>query len=643
MSADCEEAALVLGTAGHIDHGKSALVEALTGIDPDRLEEEKRRGITIELGFAQLALPDGRTLGVVDVPGHERFVRQMIAGSTGIDIALLCIAADDGIMPQTLEHLRVIELLGIPKMLVALTKTDLVDGEWIEFVEGEVRERLAATPYRDSPIVPVSAKTGDGLAELVDAIASLADGMRGRSDSGPARMPIDRSFTIKGAGTVVTGTLWSGTIRPDDELELLPAGTRCRVRGIQQHGRDVKAAHAGTRTAVNIADASTDQAKPGMFLATPGAIEATDRFDAWLSYLGAAKAKPLESGARLRIAHGTAEAFGRVLLMDGNPSLEPGESAFAQIRLEEPLPLSRDDRFIVRSMSPVEVVGGGRVLVCRPRRRSNLSHAERGLLAALRDGDRPTALRCAIQMKNAPFTSESLCRKHGFETAWCRDALEGMADSKAIVRLEGSSGAAVYVEPRVLGSLASAVDNALLAFHARNPQRTGVGKSQLLDLLGGKARPETFDALLGHLRSCGAILWENGEASHPKAGAGAKRREAEAADVLREALSRSGLTPPTVDELAASCSVPVEIAHRALGSLAKQGEAVGIAGFYFSAEAVEEARKSVVSYLDGHGSATAAELKDALGVSRKHAIPLLEHLDAQGVTRRQGDRRELAR
>ena len=303
---------LVLGTAGHIDHGKSTLVQALTGTDPDRLSEEKQRGITIELGFAQLELPDGSAMGVVDVPGHERFVRQMIAGSTGIDVALLCIAADDGIMPQTEEHLAVLQLLAVPTCVVALTKCDLVDEEWALFMEDEVRTRLAGTPYATAAIVPVSARTGQGLDMLREAIQLAARGTAGRAEQEAMRLPVDRSFTIKGAGTVVTGTLWSGIAHVGDEVEVLPSGLRTRIRGIQMHGQAVEQASSGHRTALNLNAVTTDDVRPGSFICTPDAVTPTDHFDVDITYLGLPdQDKPLETGCRVHVAHGTTECIGR--------------------------------------------------------------------------------------------------------------------------------------------------------------------------------------------------------------------------------------------------------------------------------------------------------------------------------------------
>ena len=323
---------LVLGTAGHIDHGKSSLVRALTGVDPDRLEEEKRRGITITLGFAQLALPDGRAVGVVDVPGHEKFVKHMIAGATGIDVALLVIAADDGVMPQTVEHVAVLQTLGITRCVVALTKIDLVDDEWRAFMKGEVEAWLANTAYAHAPVIEVSSKTGEGLDELKSALQAECDKAEHVKHGSLLRLPVDRVFTIKGAGTVVTGTLWSGTARPGDEIEILPEGARTRIRSVQMHNQPVEAAPAGNRVALNLNNVKTDEVHVGDMLCAPASIEPTDQIDVRLTYIDVAgTGKPLATGARMHVAHGTREVLGRVLLCDKVPQLAPGGSVYAQM------------------------------------------------------------------------------------------------------------------------------------------------------------------------------------------------------------------------------------------------------------------------------------------------------------------------
>lgn len=636
---------LILGTAGHIDHGKSSLVKALTGTDPDRLEEEKRRGITIELGFARLVLPSGRAMGVVDVPGHERFVRQMIAGSTGIDVALLCIAADDGVMPQTIEHVRVMELLGVRRMVVALTKTDLVDAEWVAFMQDEVRSFLAGTVYADSPIVAVSAKAHAGLDALLDALDAAAAHIAPiHHADGVARLPIDRSFTIKGSGTVVTGTLWSGSVSIGDELELLPSRQLVRVRSVQEHGAPLQRIGAGNRCALNLAAVSTDEARPGMFLAEPGAIDPTDRFDAWLTYLGRSDdPAPLASGSQVRVSHGTSEVFGRVLLMDGQEELPAGNAAFAQLRLDEPLSLSPADRFIIRSVSPVEVVAGGSVLLCHPRRRTTLAPHEKKLLDALRDGDAQAAVAAWVEGAQAPFTCAESARECSVTEPACQGALDSLVDAKTIERMPASPDKpALYARPAVLRKAAQAADNALMAFHAENPEAAGMSKAELARRANLRMSADAVDALVARLRKKGALLVEDGLISHPKAGASAKKRENELAAQLLETLDAAGFAPPSVSALEKQGPSKQQL-HRALRKLENEGKAVCAGDFYFSAEAFSRARNAVVAYLQKNGSATAADLKGELGLSRKHAIPLLELLDAQGVTARSGDARTLGK
>ncbi|MDY6112565.1 MAG: selenocysteine-specific translation elongation factor, partial [Ellagibacter isourolithinifaciens] len=490
---------LVLGTAGHIDHGKSSLILALTGTDPDRLSEEKQRGITIELGFARLSLNDGTTLGVVDVPGHEKFVRQMISGSTGIDMALLCIAADDGVMPQTTEHLAVLELLRIPTLVVALTKTDLVDDEWVEFMIDEVKGRLASGPYENAEVVPVSSRTGEGLDDLKAALGRAAKATKRQKASDSARLPIDRVFTIKGAGTVITGTLWSGVISIGDELEVLPSGRMSRVRSIQIHGESVDRAEAGHRVALNLNALSTEEVRPGDFIAAPHTVTATDRFDADFTYLGLSSSdKPLESGARVHVSHGTREVTGRILRIGDEQGFKPGERAYAQIRLDEELPVSWQDLFIVRSYSPVHVIGGGVVLRAHPKRSTTATPEKIALLDALRDGDGDRAAECAFNLENAPVTCEGIVHAAGCSQAAAKRALESLEKSRKAVCLKSDqAGSSVYfTTPRFVQKMRSAIENALLAFHNENPTSTGMSKEALRQKAAARLSPDCFDALL---------------------------------------------------------------------------------------------------------------------------------------------------
>jgi len=634
---------LVLGTAGHIDHGKSSLILALTGTDPDRLSEEKQRGITIELGFARLSLDDGTTLGVVDVPGHEKFVRQMISGSTGIDMALLCIAADDGVMPQTTEHLAVLELLRIPTLVVALTKTDLVDDEWVEFMIDEVKGRLAGGPYENAEIIAVSSRTGEGLDNLKAALGRAAKTTKRQKASDSARLPIDRVFTIKGAGTVITGTLWSGTISIGDELEVLPSGRMSRVRSIQIHGESVDRAEAGHRVALNLNALSTEEVRPGDFLAAPHTVTATDRFDADFTYLGLSSSdKPLESGARIHVSHGTREVTGRILRIGDEQGFKPGERAYAQIRLDEELPVSWQDHFIVRSYSPVHVIGGGLVLRAHPKR--SATPEKIALLDALRDGDGDRAAECAFNLEKAPATCEGIVHAAGCSQAAARRALESLEKSRKATRLSSEQAGTkeYFTTPRYVQKMRSTIENALLAFHNENPTSTGMSKEALRQKAAARLSPDCFDAFLADAQAAKHAVVNGGEVCHPQAGAGAQALEKQAAEALLAALREADGSPATLDEIFSSCKIEPSLGRRAMASLEKAGEAVRITKeLAFSTGALAQFEQAVRTRLADGASASAAELRDAMGTTRKYAIPLLEYFDDKGITRRSGDERVL--
>ena len=636
---------LVIGTAGHIDHGKSTLIEALTGTDPDRLAEEKRRGITIELGFAKLPLPDGSYLGVVDVPGHERFVRQMIAGATGVDLALLCIAADDGIMPQTREHLAVLELLGVTECVVALTKLDLVDEEWATLVAEEIAAGLADTPYAGCPIVGVSARTGEGLEELRGVLAQTAARLRSSAKEGPVRLPIDRVFTIKGAGTIITGTLWQGEVAEGDELELLPQHVTTRVRSVQVHGQSVQRSLAGSRTALNLTGLSTSEVRPGDFLATPGTLELSDRFDALFTYLPTLSGdKPLESGTRVHVAHGTREVCGRLLLMDGQQAIGAKETAYAQIRLDEDLPLSHGGRFVVRSYSPVRVIGGGTVLNNHPRRRTNLQQADAALLDALAREDELAMAQAAVDSLDVPVSTEHIAQITGLAPVRVEELLAdgSQGGGAAYVQLQ-AGGTRFFARPATVQRLCMTIENLLLAFHAEQPAATGISKGALQQRMPRHLGDACFEALLAQAVQAGKAVEAKGEVSHPKAGASARKLEEQTAATLLALLQEHGTTPPTLTELFAQAGVDEKRGSKALLLLEGQGSAQRVGKAYcFATPALEQLWQAARAYLQQHGQATAAELKEAMGTSRKYAIPLLEHFDSAKLTVRHGDVRELA-
>lgn len=634
---------LMLGTAGHIDHGKSSLVLALTGTDPDRLAEEKKRGITIELGFAQLRLPDGRTMGVVDVPGHERFVRQMIAGSTGIDVALLVIAADDGVMPQTVEHVAVLQTLGVPRCVVALTKADLVDAEWLDFMEDEVRAWLAGTPYAAAAIVPVSNRTGEGVEDVRQAIQDACEGADHLRHGMQLRMPIDRVFTIKGAGTVVTGTLWSGTACPGMTVEVLPSGKASRIRSVQMHGTAADAAPAGNRVALNLPDLGTDELSPGDFLAEPGTLAPSDRFDARFTYLDTAgRGKPLPTGVRMHFAHGTREVLGRLLLADGQAQLEPGGSALVQVRLEEPLPLSSGDRFIARTYSPVSVAGGGQVLQARPRRRTNLREGEAAQLEALEHGDLQRAVELAVGREAQPITAQELARSIGAEAAQVEACLERAVQSRTLVEV-GAGIPALFTTQAMVQRTVSAIERALVGFHAKDAKAVGMGKAELTRAVAPKMDAARFEALVAEAVRLGKAVAVGGLVGHPSAvGAAKAAEEQEAAQLLAEML-RVGATPPPLKYLFEQAGLSPNAGRHALTMLVRDGKAKRITEeLFLAAQTLDACEAAVRAHLESAGAATAAQLKDAMGTTRKFAMPLLEYLDAQGVTVRDGDLRRLA-
>lgn len=631
---------LVLGTAGHIDHGKSSLILALTGVNPDRLIEERKRGITIELGFAQLKLPDGRMMGVVDVPGHEKFVRQMIAGSTGIDVALLVIAADDGVMPQTMEHIAVLQTLGVRSCVVALTKIDMVDEEWLALMEEDVRNTLANTPFADAPIVSVSNKTGEGLDEVRWAIARACDGAQALHRSAGIRQPVDRVFTIKGAGTVITGTLWSGTAHPDDAVEILPSGKRCRIRSVQMHDQRVDAAPAGNRVALNLSDVKTSEIQPGDFIASPGMIEPTERFDAFFTYLDTAKTgKLLLSGARMHIAHGTREVLGRVLFADEQAQLASGQSCYAQIRLEEPLPVSLNDRFIVRTYSPVHVAGGGQVLLAHPRHRTNL-HGERAILDALREGRLADAVAGSLDLQAQLVEVHEMAVFFGVDDASMKECLQGLVEEGRACAFGANADyfTTAAGKQRALGTLSTALKN----FHVQNPTEMGMSKEALRQQCFPRMDAARFNSLLEEAALQKVAVLEGGKVCHPSAQGAARKAEEEAAGKLAAYLKECAMTPPELKEVSGALGIDLALLRRAAARLQQDGRAYRASSeLFYDGASVEAAKNALVKHFEKGGEGTVGALRDVIGVSRKYAVPLLEAFDKEGFTVREGDARRL--
>jgi selenocysteine-specific elongation factor len=627
---------IIVGTAGHIDHGKTALVKALTGIDADRLEEEKRRGITIDLGFAHMDLPaaNGETLrlGFVDVPGHERFVRNMLAGVGGIDLVLLVIAADESIKPQTREHFDILQLLGVQRGITVLTKSDAVDADTLDVVRLEVEEFLRGTFLHESKsIIAVSSLTGAGLDQLKQAVIEAATDVPPRDSQAIARLPIDRVFTMKGFGTVVTGTLIAGTIRKEDELEVFPSGQRVRVRGLQVHGQNAEAAIAGQRTALNLAGASMEDLSRGMTLTPPGTFEATRRADVSLRLLSSAS-RPLKNRARVHFHSNTMETVAEVLLR-GTKTIAPDEEAFVRLKLPEAALLLPGDRFIIRQFSPVVTIGGGVVLDAAPILRRP---GQNDFLQTLAGGNPEAILQARIARRQQEGIS--LSRLVG-ETGWARSVVESLLSGPVkqgrVVRI-----ADLFLESSVVDGLKRLIISCAGNFHTKNPLVKGIGKEELR--VNTKTRPEVFDALVAGLAHENKIEVVADVVQLPGLGVVMKDEEAAAKKNIEEAFGQAGLKVPALQEVIAGLKVDKVRAQKIVTLLLRDKILIKVSEeLVFHRSALAELRRQVAAYRVKSSKIDVAHFKELAGVSRKYAIPLLEYLDRERVTRRVGDAREI--
>ena len=615
---------IIVGTAGHIDHGKTALVKALTGIDTDRLEEEKRRGITIDLGFAHLQLTPSLQLGLVDVPGHERFVKNMLAGVGGIDLVLFVVAADESIMPQTREHFDICRLLGIPRGVVALTKSDLVDADMLALVRLEIEELTAGSFLEDAPVVPVSSMTGAGLEELRGELARMAAGAPEKNAAGYFRLPIDRVFSVKGFGTVVTGTLVSGSVTKESEVELYPEGRRLRVRGVEVHGAKAARAAAGQRTALNLADIEPAGLARGDVLSEPARFRAVDRVDCRLDLLRSAK--PLKHRAPVHFHSGTAEIEAEVRLLDDAQVLRPGSAAYVRLLLRQPALLLPGDRFIIRMFSPVITIGGGVVVDWGEHRyRKGEDAATRLDVLALPDA----AARVALLVKEAPFglgiadlTARTGLLESEIAAAAARAPLAPLADGWYVDR-----GWFQMARDRLVQSVQE--------FHQRNPLLAGIARQDLrsreldgaplfvLDALLAAAKELTAEGELVRVRGHAVVL---------------KQDEEQARTAMEHAFEQAGLAAPAVAEVLAKSGLEAGRARRLLEILLREKRLVRISDeLVFHHSAIDRLREMLAARRPARFNVGA--FKEWTGISRKYAIPLLEYLDRAHVTRREGDER----
>jgi selenocysteine-specific elongation factor len=633
---------IIIGTAGHIDHGKSSLVQALTGKDPDRLPEEKRRGITIDLGFADLELGDVR-IGFVDVPGHERFVKNMLAGVHGIDAVALVIAADEGVMPQTREHFEICRLLGVRQGLVVLTKTDLVDDDLLALVRAEATELVAGSFLEGAPVVAVSVRSGDGLDEFRAALRRVAEFVPARSADFVTRLPIDRVFTMKGFGAVVTGTLVAGTIAAGDELELLPAGGRVRARGVQVHGAAVSQAESGQRTAVNLAGVDVSEIERGMVLAPIGRLLPSQIIDVRLDVLPSAP-RPIRTRSRLRVHIGSAEVLARVRVLNTRGEIAPGDTDFAQLRFESPIVALHDERFIVRSYSPAATIAGGLVLdpqATKHRGRELAKTRER--LRVLLEAERPRKLEEFVAAAgDQGLKLADIAARTGWTDAVVVEVLKQAQQAKAPIKdAEG-----VLVSTEVFEKLSRAAVEEVKRRHEREPLARGLARETLRERHFGYAAPEIFRAVLAQLEKDGILVIEKDLVRARTHGVELSAADEQLREKIAQIYEKAALEAPTLDQAFAAAGLPAtQKAHgrKLLQLLIDSGTLARVQPeLFFHSSAIAHLKSLLSQYAAQHEPdrlIDMAEFKNLAGVSRKYAIPLLEYFDSERITRRAGDKR----
>ena len=630
---------IVLGTAGHIDHGKTTLIKTLTGVDLDRLKEEKERGITIQLGFTSLMLPGGQRLGIIDVPGHEKFIRNMVAGVGGIDIVLFTIAADEGIMPQTREHLDICTALKIQRGVIALTKTDLVDEEWLQLVREEIVEFSKGSFLEHAPIIPLSSATGEGIPSLLSTLDRIAHEVEEKPSEGIFRLPIDRVFTMKGFGTVVTGTLISGSVAVGDSVEILPGNFEAKIRGIQVHNEQVAQATAGLRTAINLQGVEKESVEKGNILVHPKTLAPSTRIDVKIEHLPSSP-KPLKNRSLARFHSGTSEILCKVILLDQD-ELKPGGSSLAQIMLAEPVVVLPRDRFVMRSYSPLYTIGGGEILDAHPHKHKRLAEETVLQLGAMQGGSEKEHI--LLFVSDAGFAGldlRQLIARMGKEPAQLTDVLHELTEEKKLVLIDRETMKVIAAEhyEKLTSSL---VDN-IKEYHKKFPLKKGMLKEELKSKLPQLVDTRLFHHLLNDLLSGGRLTVEREKLWLQDHKPLLKDTQKELKEKIAAIYLKSNLTPPTVKELVDQLGSPPQETQSILDLLTAEGELVKVKeNLWFHGEALEGLKKNLVAALKKNGEITTTQFKDLIQASRKYAIPLMEFFDQSRITIRVGDKRVL--
>ncbi len=627
---------VIIGTAGHVDHGKTTLIQALTGTNPDRLKEEQERGMTIDIGFAALKLPDGTIAGIVDVPGHERFLKNMLAGASGVDLVLLVIAADESVMPQTREHLDILRLLDVKNGVVALTKCDTVDRDWIETVIDDVRTTLKGTFLENAPIMQVASTRNKGIEALKKVLMSSVSRAETRNASLPFRLPIDRVFTRPGFGTVVTGTLVAGSIHVGDAVEIVPQGITTRVRGLQVHGAKCSEAFAGMRVAVNVAGVETEAIERGAQLAAPGTMNKTQVFDATLQLLP--NVKPLKDRARVRVHIGTAELIGRVRILDNREVLEPKDRAYIQFRAETELACARGDRFVVRAYSPMTTIGGGTVLDVEPQRHRKANEEVLNALEARERGTPEDLIEGILQRFAYGIIKKDLFTAAAMPPIEAETALETLRGHERAFVLSGDRAFHASQLQRATARILSALD----AYHTQFPLRAGIPKEELRGSLGRDCDPRAFGSLIGYWQSKSEIVVEASTVRRASFQVQLNERQQVLLARIVQFYGERGIATPTIDEVSRIVQAPPDAITALLRVGAERGDFVRIAeGIYYDLGTLEMLKTTVNKIIEEHGKVTVGELRDATESNRKFALQVLEYLDSIRFTRRVGDERIL--
>jgi len=635
---------IILGTAGHVDHGKTSLIRALTGIDTDRLKEEKERGITIELGFAHLDLPCGHRIGIVDVPGHEKFIRNMVAGAAGMDLVTFVIAADEGIMPQTVEHFEICRLLGVRDGLIVLTKKDTVDQEWLDMVSEEVRDFFSGSFLVDAPIVQVDSLTGEGIDEIIRLLDAKVAAMDFHEEFGPFRMAVDRVFSMKGFGTVITGTSLSGRIETGAELTFYPGGLTAKIRGIQVHGRDVDLVEAGHRTAINLQGIEKDQINRGDMAATPGSMVAATVLDAECHCLSST-ARELKNRTQVRVHLGTREIVGRILLLESEVLL-PGDTTHVQLILQEPAAAWPGDRYVIRSYSPITTIGGGVILNSGPRKRKRTlerdRESNRAYFTALEAADSERRLLLLVEEAGVKgMTSDQLAARTGVFSKKLKKQLQLPISTGALLVVDSDSQRLLAAS--VAETLSQRIVGLLTAFHRDNPLKSGLAKEEVRSQLRPAVEPKVFQALLAGLIKKGTIEQEGAEIRISGHTVTLQVDEQEMEQKIGALYREANLTPPNLKEvLAAFGEFPEKQIRQVIDLLVGRGELIKInESLCFHAPAIQALQEEVVAFIRREGEIDAQRFKDLTGLTRKFSIPLLEYFDKIKLTIRIDDKRVL--